>query len=268
MFNLVRMDLYRLIRSKSVYICLACLMAASILCFWMVWMIETPEGRTAASKIGMSALSGPEEEGSMIEGYDTLMMFRDIGMDGGAYVCILGIATVLFVCMDYNSGFLKNILSLHRRRWTYVCSKLITVGILNFCYLVILYAFCLLLNVIFHNLVPIAGAADTLFYLTQSWVAIMAFLALFLLSCIFTRSASGSITIVILLSSGLLVTLLGNFTGLFGWNEWVKYTIYFNQAYMPSTYSSLADLKGFAIGAVFLVLYSGAAMAVLSKRDV
>lgn len=277
MFNLLRMDLYRLLRSKSVYICLASLMAASLLCFWMLWLMDTPEGQEAAARIGMTAIvvegedsqmGEPGGEGSLLEGYDTLLMFRDIGMDGGAYVLIFGIVIVLFFCSDYSSGFMKNIMSLHRRRWTYIASKLMAAAILDFCYLAIEFGFCLLLNVLFHNLVPAAPAADVLFYLGLSFVVTMGFAALFLLICTFTRSIAAGTLSVSLLSCGLLVTLVSYITGLFGLNQWVSYTLYYNQTYAPSAYSGIGDLKGYVVGAVFLALYAIASAAVLTREDI
>lgn len=281
MFNLLRMDLYRLLRSKSVYICLASLMAASVLCFWMVWLMGTPEGQETAARIGMTAIvdeggssqtgeSGEEGamEQSMLEEYDTLLMFREIGMDGGAYALLFGIVIALFFCSDYSSGFMKNIMSLHRRRWTYIASKLMAAAILDLCYLSIEFGFCLLLNVLFHNLVPAAPAADILFYLGLSFVVTMGFAALFLLFCTFTRNAAAGTLAVSLLSSGILVILVNYITGLFGLNQWVSYTLYYNQRYAPNAYSGFGDLKGYAVGAVFLALYAALSAVVLTRKDI
>lgn len=268
MFNLLRMDLYRLIRSKSVYIGLAFLLAFSLIAYWLVWMVSTPEGQKAAASIGMTVLSDTGDTDILVEGYDTLGMFRDIAMDGGAYACVLGIITVLFFCSDYSSGFMKNIMSLHRRRWEYIMSKLIATGLLHICFLIVQFGFCMLLNVLFHHLVPAARPLDVLVYLFQIWAVIMGFTALFLLICTVTRSASAGIVSVIALSSGILVTIVSYFTGLFGANGWVPYTLYYNTVYAPSVYTGIADLKGLALGALFLILYFFAAATVLSKKDI
>lgn len=174
MFNLLRMDLYRLIRSKSVYIGLAFLLAFSLIAYWLVWMVSTPEGQKAAASIGMTVLSDTGDTDILVEGYDTLGMFRDIAMDGGAYACVLGIITVLFFCSDYSSGFMKNIMSLHRRRWEYIMSKLIATGLLHICFLIVQFGFCMLLNVLFHHLVPAARPLDVLVYLfhSDSWAVL------------------------------------------------------------------------------------------------
>lgn len=268
MINLLRMDLYRLKRSRSVYVCLAVLFAIAVLCYWMIWMILDPEGREFAAKIGMNALAGLEDEPVLQEGYNTLAMLRDIGMAGGGYSSIMGLVVTLFVCGDFNSGFIKNILSLHRNRWKYVGSKIITAGILNVFYLAAMFAFNLLLNLLCHNLFPYAGAADSLFYLTWAWFITTAFTALLILVATFTRSTAASVTATLVLGSGVLVTAVSHITGMFGINKWFSYTLYYNITYGPSHYTDMHDLAAYAIGAAFLILYSVTAAVTLSRRDI
>lgn len=268
MFNLLRMDLYRLIRSRAIYICLAILLAITALCYWILWMIETPEGREFGNKIGMTALAVLDEEDPLSEDYNTLHMFREIGMDGGAYSCLLGILTALFVCRDFSSGFAKNIMSVHRNRWKYIGSKLLTAGILNFSIIMLQFGFSLLMNLLFNTLFPFAMLTDTLFYLTGIWLLTTAFAALIILISTVTRSASASITAAFLLGSGILVTALSYITGLFHANGWLQYTLYFNTTYSPSAYSGIHDLKIYAIGLVFFLLYSAGAAVIISRRDI
>lgn len=279
MFNLLRMDFYRLIRSKSVYICLAFLMLMSLLCFGLIWMLDTPEGQVVASKIGMSLTEAegtgfslttaePSAEGAILENYDILKMFREIGMDGGAYTSILGIVVCIFVCHDYNSGFIKNILSLHRKRWQYIVSKVITVGIMNLFYLGLSFGFCLLLNALFDGLVPLTDAGDILYYLSLSWLLTTAFAALFILIITISRSTSAGVLSSILLGAGIVVILAMTLTKYWGLEKWGEYTLYINQTYAPACYSGISDLKGYAVGAVFLVLYCAASIGILNRKDI
>lgn len=43
MFNLLSMDLYRVKRSKSVYVCFLLLAAATVLVYGIMWLLETPQ---------------------------------------------------------------------------------------------------------------------------------------------------------------------------------------------------------------------------------
>lgn len=265
MFNLLRMDLYRLKRSKSVYICLGFLFLMAFLGYWIVWMGMTPQGREAATNMGIIIT---EIDAGVPEQYDTITIFREVGMDGGTYNIILGIVTALFVCLDFGSGFMKNIMSLHRERWKYIGSKLLTVGILNFSYLILQYGFTLLLNLYFDQVASPAAFADVLYYLSNAWLLSTAFAALIILICVLTRNAAAGILSAIVLGSGLLVTALSYITGLFGMNGWMEYTLYYLITYGPSGYTGIWDLKGVATGLAFLTTYSFLAMVSLTRRDI
>lgn len=290
MLNLLRMDMYRLLRSKSVYICLIILMAMSFLCYGMVWLISTPEGQDMSDRLGMTeilwespgeATDQTEKSGLQMTLYSarnvdalnadlsgTLSMFRETGMDGGAYSSILGLLIALFVCMDFRSGYVKNILSLHRNRWKYIGSKILTAGILNFVLMTLQFSFSLLLNVFFHNLIPYSGFADTLFYLSWAWLNTTAFCALITVVCVFTRSIAAGVAAALLLGSGLVVSFLSSITGLFGASGWQNYTLYYNITYGPSSYVGVDDLRVYAVALAFLALYSAVAALTLSKQDV
>lgn len=270
MLNMLRMDFYRLIRSKSIYVCTAILVVMCLLCYWMVWLASTPQGQAAAHRLGMTAILYEDDNAlpQTIGEYDSIDMFREIGMDGGAYSCILGIFTTLFVCMDFHSGFLKNTLSLHRRRWKYIGCKILLAGLLNLCVLLLLLGASLLMNLFFGSMIPLAGLGATLYYLSWAWLNTTAFLALVVLIASFTRSTAAGILITLLFGSGLAQTLLAKITGLFGANGWMEYTLYYNLTYGPSRYTSPGDLKTYAVSLIFLAVYSVAAAAGLSKRDV
>lgn len=270
MFNMLRMDFYRLIRSKAIYICFAILVAACFLCYWMIWLASTPAGQAAAEKIGMTGILYMDGEfnTTVLEQYDSLNMFREIGMDGGAYSSILGVFTALFVCTDFHSGFVKNTLSLHRRRWKYIGCKILLAGLVNLCVLLLLFGISLLMNLFFGSMLPLAGLGDTLFYLTWAWLNTTAFLALVVLISSFTRGAAASVTAVLLLGSGLVQMLLARLTGLFGASGWLEYTLYYNLTYGPSRLTGSGDLRTYAVSLVFLAVYSAAAAAALSKRDI
>ncbi len=270
MFNMLRMDFYRLIRSKTIYVCLILLVTMCFLCYGMVWLAVTPEGRAAAERMGMTPFLevADDPDSPALGQYDSLSMFREIGMDGGAYTSILGVFMALFVCMDFHSGFIKNTLSLHRERRKYIGGKILLAGLTNLCVLLLLWCVSLLMNLLFGNMLPLAEPGDTLFYLTWAWLNTTAFLSLMVLIASFTRSGSASVTAALLLGSGLVQMLLAKFTGLFGASGWLEYTLYYNLTYGPSRYTGTGDLKTYAVSLLFLTACSGAAAAALSKRDV
>lgn len=269
MFNLLRMDLYRMKRSKSVYVCFLCMLAVIFLCYLMVWLMGTPEGQKSALKLGLLEAQEQLEEGrTLLEGADLLAMFRESNMDGGLYSLIFGIAVTLLVCGDYQGGFIKNVMPLHRERWTYVGSKLMAAGILNFLYLTLSFAFTALMNLFYHNMVPLPDWKATLFYLGWAWVVTMGFAALIILLSVLSRSTTIGVLAAVLGGSGLIITLLSSITSRFHLSGWEKYTLYYNLSYGPSAYSSVGDLKAAAVGLAFLAVYTVVAAATVVRRDV
>ncbi len=268
MFNLLRMDLYRMKRSKSVYVSFAILVAVTILCFWMLWIVGTSQGQAYAFRSGMNLTVTPGEEIPQLEDYDSLTLFREVDMDGGTYSIIIGILTAIFVCLDFNSGFMKNIMALHPDRWKYIAAKMMSVGILNIVLLTLHFLFCCLMNSAWGPLVPFAGLKDILPYMASAWVNTTAFSAMIILVCMLTRSTAAGVMAALLLGSGVIHTLLYQLTSLFGLTGWYEYTLYYNTSYIPASFTSLADWKGTGIALVYLALYSALSMLALTKRDI
>ncbi len=267
MFNMFRMDIYRLIRSRFVYVCLALIIGMQALSYLMIYMVGTEEGREAATQAGMIVTVDGEEE-IVLEGVDSLVMYRQALMDGGAYATIFGIASVLFLCSDFQGGFLKNIMTQHRQRWKYIGSKLIALGSLNLIYLLLSVGANYLLNLLWKGLVPSVPLSAFPFYLMWIWLVTMAFGAMTIMVSVFTRSTVAGVLTAVFMCSGLLMLPLSALMEHFNLGGWMKYTLYYNMAYGPSTYSTAADLLGAAVGLGFLAVYGTAAAVALTMQDI
>lgn len=268
MFNLLRMDLYRMKRGKSVYVCLGILLVMTVMTLCMLWLVVTPQGQETAVRMGMFSLEELAEQGDVLAGVDTLVMLRQTGMDGGVHNLVFGIWVMLFVCMDYQSGFIKNIMAVHQNRWNYVVSKVMTAGIVNGCYLVIQYLFVLLMNRLLGNMVPCSALRDVVFYLTWAWLVTTAFAALVIMVCAWTRSVAAGALTAVLLGSGTVQGPMYALLNMVHMGGWMKYTIYYTLDLGANRYASPADLYVYAVGAGFLILYAAVAGLVLKKRDI
>lgn len=268
MFNLLHMDLYRARKSKSVYVCLGIQLLAIVISFGVLWLMTTPQGHAYSVRIGMLTVEDTKEMTDTLDGVDILLMFRQICMSGGMHNVVFGIWVMLFVCMDFQGGFIKNVMALHQNRWNYIGSKLMTAGIVNFCYLSLQFLFTVLVNRLFGNMVSGAGWGDIGFYLTWAWLLTTAFSALLILICIQTRSTAAGAVAAVLLGGGAVVSLLYEVLGIFHMEEWLNHTIYLTLAMGPGQYRSVRDLSVYATGAGFLVLYTGAAGLILKRQDI
>lgn len=268
MFNLLRMDLYRVRRSKSVYICFGILLAATVSFFGLLWLMAMPKGQELAIRIGMLTAEEAAESASILKGVDSLVMFRQTCLDGGMYSATFGVWVMLFVCADFQSGFIKNIMALYQNRWYYVGSKIMTTGIVNFCYLILHLLFTLLVNRLFGNMVPYADLGDYVFYMSWAWFVTTAFAVLVVLLCVLTRSTAAGAIGVVLLGSGAVVMPLYRILDMFHIGSWLKHSIYLTLAMGPGEYTAWKDLHVYAVGAGFLILYTVVTGIVLRRQDI
>lgn len=268
MFNLLRMDLYRVKRSKSVYVCFGILLIATVMTFGLLWLMATPQGQETAVRIGMLAAEDLGETSGILDGVDSLVMFRQIGLDGGMYNLVFGIWVMMFVCMDFQSGFIKNVMALYQNRWNYIGSKLASAGIVNACYLILHLLFVLLMNHLFGNMVPDAKWGDIAFYLSWAWLLTTAFAALLILICVLTRSVAAGALAAVLFGGGAVVMPLYSILNILHMGEWLKHTIYLTLAMGPGHYASIQDLYVYATGAGFLILYTVIAGIILKRQDI
>ena len=268
MFNLLRMDLYRIRKSISVYVCFGLMLAMCVMAVALIWLMMTPEGQKTSVRITMITLEESKNAAQMLEDIDFVTFFRQIGMNGGMYSILLGIWLMLFLCSDYQSGFIKNIMALHQNRWSYIGSKLIAAAIVNFLYLSLQFLFVLLLNEICGRMVPYTAFGDVIFYLSWSWLLTTAYCALILLLCVLTRSVAVGALSVVLLGGGLLIMPLYGILNLFHAADWLKYSMYLSLSEGPNQYASLPDLSVYAVGIGFLVLYTILSGIALKKQDI
>lgn len=246
MLNLLRMDLYRIFRSKSFYICLGILLI----------------------DLGFTASGNAADTSAALKDASLLEVFGQGIISNGSYAVLLGILSSLFICVDFESGFIKNIMTAHENKWDYVLSKTISTCIINFLFLAITFLASLLLNVISGGLFRYSSAPDVMFFLFSAWMLVNGFLALNLLIGVLTRNKAAGIAVTVCINSGMIVALLTNVLGLFGLDRMTNYTISMNLVSLPSSFSGEYNLKPFLTGLIYFIVYTIISKIVLSKRDI
>ena len=128
MFNMLRMDLRRLFKSRSFYIVLGITALLLIPVTVMARSLSDPE-----------TLAAMEEQGAEIDESDRMMSeyiqnmsqldFMHESLGSGFLLVMTGIGMTLFVNGDFSSGFIKNICCVNPRRRDYVLSKVALAGI-------------------------------------------------------------------------------------------------------------------------------------------
>lgn len=265
MFNLFRMDLFHVLRSKAFYICFCILSATTIFTFGLLYAMSNSQSLVQYGITVSGNLDAIKDSFSHIS---ILELYHQTNISGGMFPIVTGIFASLFVCIDFESGFIKNILSIHENKWKYIVSKLLCLGMINFFYLVGTFIISLILNLLCGQFFSAVPFLNILFYGFSAWMLTNAFSALILMICILTRSKAAGIASAIFFCSGMIVLLFYNILNLFGVGKIMEYTLYMNLASCPFSYHGLKSLQAVAVSVVFLILYTIISKIVLTKKDI
>lgn len=268
MLNLLRMDLRHLYRSKSIYICFGILAFTSVLTFGIFYILSNPEIQEFLLQHGATITATSGEVKEVLGTTSLLSLYHQTNISGGFFPVVISILMSLFICTDFDSGFIKNIMAVHENKWEYILSKLASISVINLMSLAGTYAITLVLNLIFGNLFHYASAADTLFYLFSVWMVTNGFCALTLLICMITRSKAAGAASAFVLCSGLIVVILQSLLGLFGAGEIMNYSLYMNLATCPLKYQGPESLRPIIVSVVFFIIYTVISKLILAKKDI
>lgn len=267
MFNMLRMDMRRMLRSKSFYICLILLGVTMIFVQLLVWLSSDPQMVEYLNSKGI-LLTISNEEISSLKNLYILDMFQQANISGGLFAVVSGILASIFVLSDFESGYVKNILAVCVNRWKYLGSKFLCISLVNLIFLIVTFLISIVVNVMTGSFFLMNGVTDIIYFLTKIWALECGFTALILLACMLTRSKAGTITVAIFTCGGVVGMVLNSVLGIFGLNKIMQYTLYMNVAYASTLYEGINSLKPIGIGAAFVVIYMVLSQLILSKRDI
>ena len=224
MLNLIRMNLFRMVRTKGVIIVFALLMGFSVLSGSMsaydseetAKAIEeqktsvqqenqglvVEENGEKIADVGITIQTPIEEDGSLS---DYIFIYCE-ELSSGILLLFILIGAVLFFRGDEKCGFLKNIAGQTRHKYNIFFSKLIAVGIYTFvcmvCYMFVEY-------IVFNTLIEVdinfgvEHIPEALKVFALEYLIHMALISGLLLITELTKSTAASITIGILSVMGI-----------------------------------------------------------------
>lgn len=262
MLNLIKMNLYRVVRTKCTWILLLITAAICVLGIYLVYVDPTVQ----EFESGKSEVNQIQEDGELL----ILKMICD-AMQGNYFLIFLCIFVVLYFHGEETSGFIKNLAGRAGLRWQMYLAKYVAVLFFILLGMLAQIAFTVVTAWI---LVPGAEAGfsilgDVCLYMTVMLVLEMAFAAGVAFLVTLTRNSVISITASILLSGGMgwMVTQLLISRLIWLPEHLEKYQV----AYQANIlfYNSGGDLLAFgaAVGAVWFVLYSVLGGVLTEKRD-
>ena len=269
MFNLLRMDLRRLVRARSFYIVLAVTAGFLLLMILMVAAVSDPEKLDALQSTGMVVTGGSDEEmREELQGMTQLDFIHEC-LGSGFLLMMTCIGVTLFVNGDFSSGYVKNICFARPRRREYVLSKVLTVGI----YSGILVAAAILTTavcpVLFGLRLGSSPIARILQYAFWLWLPNWAFGLMGLGLVLLTRGSTLGIILAVVSGGGLIAVFLQNLCQRFGWPDLAQYMLS-----MVTSYQCVPMLGAeqmimiLACAAGWGLLYAVGSLIAMEKRDI
>lgn len=268
MFNLLRMDIRRMFKTRSFYIVLAVTAGLILLV-----------GLLAATMADPEFLDGMEAHGAEISEYDRQMgeeicamsqlEFASECLESGFLLVMIGIGMTLLVHGDFSSGYIKNICFARARRWEYVASKVLTAGV----YSGILTVLSVLVTLIAPHLFGLHPAASPVARILQytfwMWLPNWAFGLMGLLLVLVTRSSTLGIAMAVVSGGGVTAILVQTLCQRFGWpalEEYLLGVVVSRQCVPMPDMGQMMMALGCSIG--WAALYAAGSLLAMVKRDI
>lgn len=277
MFNIIKMNLYRLFRQKAFYIIP---ISTAIMCCLMVYLIWlTPRMENLATDSGFHIAVGPYGSNGIeplpITEEFKLTEFIDEIFGSGMLMIFISIAAAIITNAEQKNGFIKNVAGQISSRGMLTVAKL--PGMMLECILVLaatVFSCALAGRLLFSSftlgsLSALAGA------LAVQLMLAFGFCSLILMICTLAGNAASGIITGIALSAGimpLVYTLINKVL----WTylhvpESFDITRCFLSTHLMSI-STVSDTKtltlGFVVGAVYLVACSAGAFVIITRKDI
>ena len=224
MLKYLRMDMYRLVKGKMLWVTLGILLVMSVFMAGMMWLSTTSEFATyVTSQMTQEQLSElASSEGSLHVGVNSSMEGingseiadfaqnqKSMWLSGGGLAVIVAMVIALFFFADFTSGYVKNLPSSRRDRLAYYGEKTLLMAVLSTVFLLFgIAAFEVgrLLTGFTYVHVESVGGIATWFLL--SVVILTTYAAITAVVTWLTQSKAAGIASALIVSSGVLGSVL------------------------------------------------------------
>ena len=216
MLNLLRMELYKIFRDKSIYITAVAILGVVFIALVTMKMVTSPDLLHSALDSGMDITAEDLQDAKEFQNSTQVDFLGNLLFSGGLMACLMAIVSAIFVCDDFTTGFGKNIFSYYPKRSWYIISKLITLAVVSGFFLVVFTLITLLgfRSMGFEN--AMGSLKGLLLMLFVGWLSLISLCAQNLLFCMLTRKVVLSSILSILCGLGAFSGVLEFFFGFFG----------------------------------------------------
>ena len=279
MFNLIKMDIHRLLHSKSTWIMICFVIGLAVFSVTMTnsdieFMKDDPAAVTETMEerpVGIYVEAQPEWVNGTIE----IGSVVSVEMRSQLLAILCVIFAAIFTNADYKNGYIKNIAGQFPRREQLVASKFIVIAFQVLVMVVVFTISIVVSGYVMWGSDFYLGSVTELFqYLGVQYLLHLGIAAVMMLLCILTYSTAFSMTSGILLCSGLEVPIYslinkainGLKTGLeFDIN---KYILDGNITMLLYDSTSEVMVRGVAVGVAFAIVSLFISTIIVKKRDI
>ena len=268
MFNLVKMDIRRLFKSRNFYIMLAVTAGLLMMLVCLVAMVADPENMDALQAQGAEITEEDLEMSQQIHNMSSLDFIHEC-LRSGFLLIITGIGMSIQVSGDFSSGYIKNICFARPRRRDYVISKILMAGVYSAAITVAGIVFALASSFLFGLRPAASPILSVLQYAFWRWLPCWAVGLMALSLAALTRSSVLGITLSVLSGGGVIAELVALLCQRLHWPALEQYLLSYLARYqqvpLPET-QQMAMILGCSIG--WAVVYTIGSLLSMEKRDI
>lgn len=251
MWNNLKSDLYRMLHIKSFYVML-------VLCIIFYILIFTGTGFVSNSNFAQYNA-----------GKDSFSDFLYFLPKSSVLQCIVLVYIGMFICDEYNSGFIKNTFPLITKKWKIIISRYVFFIIVEMIFFLTSILACALMQIWYQAAVGTINWLDYIIYLFTQIIFLATFASFMGLIQHLTKSRVLVILLGFVYSFMLLYTLIFGIGYLIAPQTHVtKYMLYEVSGLLPYTFSLEGYQTAFIVIIVFTLLYNGISYLLLRKKDI
>lgn len=281
MLNIIKMDLYRMLKTKSMYVIwivlAAILLITTSLCKTDYELLtekdamkqeQVTEPTEDNINVGMM-VTLPTEPGEKVTVYDIFFA----NSQGKLYALLLVIFTVLFSTADISSGYIKNIGGQVRNRGTLILSRAIALAVFTVLTMAGAFLFQAAANGIFFGELEWGNTKAILSYFVTELALHYALVLICMAIAIILKNNVISMVIAVCLTMNVMTIVYGVINGAIqkiGIQNFqiYKYTITGKLSLLPMNPSGNECLAAFGVAIVFIVMMISVSSVVFQKRDI
>ena len=284
MLNVIKMDLYRLVKTRSLYVILIIVAAFMMLNVYMLQQnfemysskqtdVNTVPETTAEDSTENVNLGISYDGSSLIRADVTLLDEVMVMLSSGIMMLFTGIFVVIYVCGENTSGYIKNLVTCTKRRYYIILSKTVAMSVFVLFELLIMLLITGIASSIFIDNITIELSAKLFQYLGLQFLLHIAFAVVIIMVSVLTRSTAISMIISICLCSGIGALIIGfisklNINGHHIGAKLPDYLITTNVQALMSTPSSEISIRVIGVSVIAILAYNAISCLVMEKRDI